>query len=417
MFPVCPGIDRGWWGSLWQYAYLEATLKGLHMRLQFELPDSVTSEASKVLREQIFYLDSLVQAVDFDGKSGIVTLSAEPECVESLRASINALADTTAKSFRRVREKVVFQHEGAGEFRDDPLPALLSCKDLRRHAPGIFTFQGDFLYVMNALDRYFRSYALSLGAVEQAYPPTVLAKSMMRNGYLASFPHHALLVAGVGRSSDSVSMFVEACKAVEPIDSDTLAAPAQVLAPTVCYRCFEALGGERLGEKTAIYTGTAHCNRNEGFIEDSLARLQSFTMRELVFIGTASEVERIRYEIIQHAQDCVRSWDLTARLATASDPFFATTDQSKRGYQSLMQLKYEMQFKIPFSDQWISCMSFNNHQRTLVAAYDIVGEGGEDTASGCVGYGLERLAFAICSQYGTDVSRWPEPLADMVAAE
>lgn len=385
------------------------------MKLQFDLPETLSDEASKILREHIFYLDPLVETVEFAGMTGTVSLSARPASVDDLLASISSLAETTAKSFRRVREKVIFQHEGGGEHDIDPLPALIARKDVRRHAPGIFTFQGEFLRLWSGLDEFFRTYALSLGAIEQAYPPTVLAKSMMRNGYLSGFPHHALLVAGVGRTPDRVARFVDACKAVEPIDSDTLAMPEQVLAPTVCYRCFEALGGERLQSPHTIFTGTAHCNRNEGFIEDSLARLQSFMMREIIFIGTNSDVDRIRYRIIQHAQDCVREWGLTARLATASDPFFATTEQSKRGYQSLMQLKYEMQFNIPFSDRWISCMSFNNHQQTLVSAYDIVGPNAEDTGSGCVGYGLERLAFAIYSQYGTDAAKWPSALADLAS--
>ena len=386
------------------------------MKLDIELPEGLTDEAYKVLREQIFFLNRLVDAVEFNGRNVIVSLSDSPASVEALSSSIRELAETTVRSFRRVREKVVFQNDGPGRHLGDPLPSLLALKSVRRHAPGVFTFQGEFLRVLNGLDRYFRTYALSLGAVEQVYPPTVQAKSMMRNGYLSSFPHHALLVAGVERTGADVGRFVDACKAGEPIASDTLAEPAQVLAPTVCYRCFESLYGERLGQKVSIYTGTAHCNRNEGFIEDSLARLQSFLMREIVFIGTSSDVERVRYQIIQHAQDCVRKWGLTARLATASDPFFATTEQSKRGYQSLMQLKYEMQFSIPFSDRWISCMSFNNHQRTLVSAYDIA-SAEDDTASGCVGYGLERLAFAIYSQHGTDLAKWPADLAQLAGAD
>jgi hypothetical protein len=55
-------------------------------------------------------------------------------------------------------------------------------------------------------------------------------------------------------------------------------------------------------------------------------------------------------------------------------------------------------------------MSFNDHQGSLVGPYEITAEGGRALASGCVGYGLERLAYAILCQHGDARERWPQAL-------
>jgi len=336
---------------------------------------------------------------------------------ESLRRKISDLASAALASFRRVRTTMLFELNGTGAFSQDPFPELLRRGNVRRHGPGIFTFEGDFLRLMRALDGYFRAYALEIHAVEQAYPPTVLTRSMVKSGYLGSFPHHALLVTNVKRMAESASQgkTVSGANAGGGVPSVAdLAEPQHMLAPTVCYRCFEAMTGEKVPAGGAIFTGTAHCNRNEGFIDDNLTRLQSFLMREIVFFGTADMVGDLRRRIIEHARATVEDWGLTVRAATASDPFFMSANQSKRGYQTLMQLKYEMQMLLPHDGAWLSCMSFNDHQASLVGPYEIQAENGAPLTSGCVGYGLERLAYAILCQHGVDRGSWPQKLRRVI---
>lgn len=381
--------------------------------LKVDLKTELSQDAQKSLREQVYYLHPRVKSVSFSESLLLIDIDDDSDR-ESISQAARALAERTEKSFRRAREKTLFEHAGSGTNKIDPFPELIRRKDVRRHAPGIFTFQGEFLVLMQSLDAHFRDYALSIGATEQSYPPTVLASSMVRNGYLRSFPHHALLVAGVRRDADGVGGLAATRDAGEEhVNQDDLSAPDQLLAPTVCYRCFEALANETVGE-AAIYTGTGHCNRNEGFIEDDLTRLQSFSMREIIFFGDASRVDKLRYETIENARLAITDWGLTARLVTASDPFFSLGKESKRGYQTLMQLKYELQCLLPHSGQWISCMSFNNHQTTLTSAYEIRSQDGQ-LHSGCVGYGLERLAYSLVSQHGIDSDQWPQPLRDLDA--
>ena len=111
-----------------------------------------------------------------------------------------------------------------------------------------------------------------------------------------------------------------------------------------------------------------------------------------------------------HCQSLFVDWGLKFRVLTASDPFFATGSERKRVYQMAMDLKYELQVYIPHSKSWLAVASFNNHQQSLVVPYNINFNSTSPLFSGCVGYGYERLAYALYSQFGTNEIFWPEDL-------
>ena len=50
--------------------------------------------------------------------------------------------------------------------------------------------------------------------------------------------------------------------------------------------------------------------------------------------------------------------------------------------------------------------SYKNY-RNLVKPYEIISDSGFNLFSGCVGYGYERLAYALYSQLGFDLKSWP----------
>lgn len=193
-----------------------------------------------------------------------------------------------------------------------------------------------------------------------------------------------------------------------------LGPPQQALSPTVCYHCFETLRSRRVPPSGVVFTAIEKCHRNEGHNLRGLARLQTFTMREMVFFGSANYVQKRRQEIANHARQCFGDWGVKCRLATACDPFFAVAKENKRSFQSLMGLKHELQAFIPHDESWLSIASYNNHQSTLVDAYGITADDGSQLNSGCVGYGYERLAYALYSQFGDDVSAWPKSLRELI---
>ena len=49
--------------------------------------------------------------------------------------------------------------------------------------------------------------------------------------------------------------------------------------------------------------------------------------------------------------------------------------------------------------------------KTLTEAFEITGEEGE-IASGCVGWGYDRLILALFSQFGPECSDWPSQVRE-----
>jgi len=72
----------------------------------------------------------------------------------------------------------------------------------------------------------------------------------------------------------------------------------------------------------------------------------------------------------------------------------------------LLELKYELQMDIGAGDS-ISIASFNFHERFFGEAFDLTLPNAGALFSGCVGFGLERFAFALLCQHGTNPARWP----------
>jgi hypothetical protein len=95
------------------------------------------------------------------------------------------------------------------------------------------------------------------------------------------------------------------------------------------------------------------------------------------------------------------------------DPFFIGALESKAYFQTVFELKRELQLRLDFSGRWLAIASFNNHQQSLTRAFGI-SSSGEKLESGCAGWGLERFAYTLLAHFGTDLARWPrEVLLDL----
>jgi hypothetical protein len=59
--------------------------------------------------------------------------------------------------------------------------------------------------------------------------------------------------------------------------------------------------------------------------------------------------------------------------------------------------------------------SYNYHQDFFGRHLDIRLPDDAPASTGCVAFGLERLAFAFLAQYGLDPGEWPEAVRDALA--
>jgi hypothetical protein len=52
-------------------------------------------------------------------------------------------------------------------------------------------------------------------------------------------------------------------------------------------------------------------------------------------------------------------------------------------------------------------MSFNNHRDHFGTAWNLRDSAGQPVHTGCVAFGMDRLALALFATHGVELERWP----------
>ena len=151
-------------------------------------------EALKTLIEQVLYLDNSILKCVYS--NGCISLDFKIDSTvdkTTLKENITKVAKSILKSYERVEQVILYENEGSGKNKIDPMDQLISSRQVIETYPGVFALQGDILSILNKLDSQFKFYALEKDAVEQHFQPTLPAKSLIENGYLSSFPQHEFI--------------------------------------------------------------------------------------------------------------------------------------------------------------------------------------------------------------------------------
>jgi seryl-tRNA synthetase len=138
-----------------------------------------------------------------------------------------------------------------------------------------------------------------------------------------------------------------------------------------------------------------------------LDRLQSFRMREYVCIGTPKEIESFRRRWMKRAETFAGELGLSWRIDYASDPFFGRGGQLMAKSQVEQALKFELLIPVHSTEKPTACMSFNYHREHFGATWNIRTSDGETAHTGCVAFGMDRLALALFATHGIDLPHWP----------
>ena len=98
---------------------------------------------------------------------------------------------------------------------------------------------------------------------------------------------------------------------------------------------------------------------------------------------------------------------LPYRVDLASDPFFGRGGQIVAISQIQQELKFELLVPVRSEEEPTACMSFNYHREHFGHTWDLVTEDGALAHTGCVAFGMDRLAVAVFATHGTDIDAWP----------
>jgi len=237
------------------------------------------------------------------------------------------------------------------------------------------------------------------------FPPVMSRVQLEKSGYLKSFPNLLGCVCALHGSEPEIRAAADRhgqggdwTEALEPADL--------VLSPAACYPVYPlaaARGAVRSGG--LLFDVAADCFRHEP--SRHLDRLQSFRMREYVRIGTADEITAFRESWIERARGIAEELELPHRVAPASDPFFGRSGQVMAISQLQQMLKFELLVPLYSSDNPTACMSFNYHRDHFGQVWGMRDESGAPVHTGCVAFGMDRLAVAMFWVHGLKPANWP----------
>ena len=270
---------------------------------------------------------------------------------------------------------------------------------------GVYARTGLYEGVVEALTALITAHRPK-GAEVMRFPPVMSRAQIERHGYLKSFPN---LLGGVSclcgderHIRGVVNRFMEGG---EPW-TDALEAADLVLAPAACYPVYPiAAARGPVPADGYMFDVAADCFRREPSTD--IDRFQSFRMREYVRVGTEAQIQAFRNEWIERAKGLADLLGLSYTIDLASDPFFGRGGQIVAASQLEQALKFELLIPVHSTEKPTACMSFNYHQDHFGLTWDLNTESGEPAHTGCVAFGLDRLAVAMFATHGTDTAAWP----------
>jgi seryl-tRNA synthetase len=237
------------------------------------------------------------------------------------------------------------------------------------------------------------------------FPPVMSRRQLEKSGYLKSFPHLLGCVSCLHGSETEIRGVVEQFEAGK--DWTPALEPADlVLSPAACYPVYPlAAGRGPVPAGGLLFDVACDCFRREP--SKDLDRLQSFRMREYVCIGAPEEIGDFRERWMTRATKIADRIGLTYRIEQASDPFFGRGGKIMASSQVEQSLKFELLIPVRSAEQPTACMSFNYHRDHFGTTWGLRNEAGDVSHTGCVAFGMDRLALAIFCTHGIDLTRWP----------
>lgn len=271
------------------------------------------------------------------------------------------------------------------------------------HPTGDATLRGPLLRLADDCDRAFVRLASGWGVQEERHPATLPAERLQRVDYLRSFPHQATFAASMDDDEANLKAFLSG-----PIVTGSgavalagLTPVRDVLTPAACYHLYRAHEGESLDRPLHLTTRNTCFRREREYVP--LRRLRSFSMRELVCLGTKAETAAFLTAVRQRVERFCELLDLPVEWASATDPFFQPQRNPKALFQRIAPVKHEA----VYGDLAIG--STNDHHDHFGEGFQIVRDGAP-AHSACAAFGIERWLFALTDRHGTDPARWPAPL-------
>jgi seryl-tRNA synthetase len=292
-------------------------------------------------------------------------------------------------------------------FEPDHLEDLVRLLFKPSGVDGVYGRTGEYESVIEALTGLITRHRPD-GAEVFRFPPVMSRASLERQGYLKSFPNLVGAVCCLEGSEREIT------RSVSKNDSggswtEDLKPSDLVLSPAACYPVYP-IAAERgvVPETGYVFDVASDCFRHEP--SRSVDRFQSFRMREYVRIGTPEQIKAFRDPWIARAGAIADSVGLPHIVDVANDPFFGRVGALMAASQREDALKFELLVPVCSREKPTACISFNYHREYFGEVWGLRNARGAVLHTGCVAFGMDRLAVALFATHGVKITDWPAPV-------
>jgi seryl-tRNA synthetase len=294
--------------------------------------------------------------------------------------------------------------------REDDLEALKQTLFVRTDVDGVYARTGLYEGVVEALTALISTYRPKTAEVLR-FPPVMSRAQLERHGYLKSFPNLLGAVSCLCGDERHVRGVVNRFVEDGAPWTEELEAADLVLAPAACYPVYPiAAARGPLPRDGLTFDVAADCFRREPSTD--IDRFQSFRMREYVRIGTPEQIHAFREQWIELATGLADRLGLTYTVELASDPFFGRGGAIAARSQLEQALKFELLVPVRSADKPTACISFNYHQDHFGQTWGLETADRDVAHTGCVAFGMDRLAVAMFAVHGADLEAWPSSVRE-----
>jgi seryl-tRNA synthetase len=268
---------------------------------------------------------------------------------------------------------------------------------------GLYAYSATYQSILDAIDAMVARWGASLGAEQLFLPPVIARSTFDHTNYLQSFPHlmgSVHIFVGDDRAHRELVRRAECDE-----DWPALLEPAEVvLSSAACHQLYPLVSGP-LPTAGRYMEVSGTCFRHEPSIDP--ARMQSFGMHEVVYLGPAADAERHRDAGLAHGLALLGDLGLPVEAVPANDPFFGRLGTALAAGQLDEHLKLEGVTPICSEAAPTAIMSANCHRDHFGQPFAITTADGAVAHSSCVAFGVDRIAIALLAAHGLDPGRWP----------
>ncbi len=385
----------------------------------FPLEKPIPAHLQGQVQAKLAYVDERILRGVVSPQGNEITLevvgSLSPGEQENLRDKVYQVVAAMTRGAVRPKIKILEDHlDRPVPGTQDPMPELERRGEVFQEANGIYTLGPLLTRLIAFFERKFEALADSFEAQPHRFPTLVPAKYLSRVNYFRAFPHSLTFATHLRSDMDVINHFAEHATCDEhgrlQAAPDAFAEFETLLSPAVCYHLYFWLADKPLPAEHVVATAVGNCFRYESSNLNSLERLWNFTMREVIFVGSKDFVLEQREVARQRMQRVFEEIGLAYRVESANDPFFVGEFRKQAAFQNAFDLKFEIRARLPFKEDTLAVGSYNYHQDFFGRNLNITLPDGSPAHTGCVAFGLERMAFAFLAQFGLEVEDWPVKL-------